>query len=80
MFTNAEPLRVEVGRTWLWQDEVPQLDVGSTVQLDTRGDQDVQVYLDSRLIARGHAVVVGGKLGVEVSELVPDAARDSKSK
>ncbi len=80
MFTNAEPLRVEVGRTWLWQDEVPQLAVGSTVELDTRGDQDVQVYLDSRLIARGHAVVVGGKLGVEVSELVPDAARDPKSK
>ncbi len=80
MFTNAEPLRVEVGRTWLWQDEVPQLAVGSTVQLDTRGDQDVQVYLDSRLIARGHAVVVGGKLGVEVSELVPDAAGDRKSK
>ena len=80
MFTNAEPLRVEVGRTWLWQDEVPQLAVGSTVQLDTRGDQDVQVYLDSRLIARGHAVVVGGKLGVEVSELVPDAARHFKRK
>ena len=79
MSTNAQPLRVEVGRTWLWQDEVPELAVGSTVQLDTRGDQDAGVYLDSRLIARGRAVVVGGKLGVEVSELVPAGARDATS-
>lgn len=79
MFTNAQPLRVEVGRTWLWQDEIPELTVGSTVQLDTRGDQDAGVYLDSRLIARGHAVVVGGKLGVEVSELVPTDAPEGKS-
>jgi len=71
MFADTEPLRVEVGRTWLWPGEVPELTVGSTVELDTRGQQDVQVYLASRLIARGQAVVVGGKLGVEVSEIVP---------
>ena len=79
MFTSAQPLRVEVGRTWLWPGEVPDLAVGSTVQFDTRGDQNVQVYLDHRLIARGHAVVVGGKLGVEVSELVPADAPEGKS-
>ena len=79
MSTSAQPLRVEVGRTWLWQDEVPELVVGSTVQLDTCGDQDVQVCLDGRLIARGHAVVVGGKLGVEVSELVPTDAPEGQS-
>ena len=79
MITSAQPLRVEVGRTWLWQDEVPELTVGSTVHLDTRGDQDVQVYLDHRLIARGHAVVVGGKFGVEVSELVPNDSPEGKS-
>ena len=80
MFTSTEPLRVEVGRTWLWQDEVPHLAVGSTVQLETRGQQEVQVYLESRLIARGLAVVVNGKLGVEVSELIPAETRGSESK
>jgi flagellar motor switch/type III secretory pathway protein FliN len=80
MFTDPQPLRVEVGRTLLWPDEVPELTVGSTVELDTRGDQDVQVYLDNRLIALGSAVVVGGKLGVEVSELALEGARDGKSK
>ncbi|MDP6636820.1 MAG: FliM/FliN family flagellar motor C-terminal domain-containing protein [Phycisphaerae bacterium] len=79
MFTSTPPLRVEVGRTWLWQDEVPELAVGSTVQLDTRGDPDVQVYFDSRLIARGHAVVVDGKLGVEVSELLPTDTQGDKT-
>ena len=79
MFTSAQPLRVEVGRTWLWPGDVPDLAVGSTVQLDARGDQDAGVYLDHRLIARGHAVVVGGKLGVEVSELVPTDAPEVKS-
>ena len=79
MSTNAQPLKVEVGRAWLWQDEVPELAVGSTIQLDARGDQDAQVYLDSHLIARGHAVVVGGKLGVEVSELAPSDAPEGES-
>jgi len=58
---------------------VPELTVGSTVQLDTCGDQDVQVCLAGRLIARGHAVVSGGKFGVEVSELVPTDAPEGKS-
>ena len=79
MFINAQQLRVEVGRAWLWRDEVPELAVGSTVQLDPRGDQDAQVYFDSHLIARGRAVVVGGKLGVEVSELVPNDAPEGKN-
>ena len=80
MFTDAQPLRVEVGRTLLWPGEVPELTVGSTVELDTRGEQDVQVYLDNRLIALGNAVVVGGKLGVEVSELALAGAEGGKSK
>ncbi|MBC8373845.1 MAG: FliM/FliN family flagellar motor switch protein [Phycisphaerae bacterium] len=79
MFTDVQPLRVEVGRTWLWPDEVPELTVGSTVQLDTCGDQDVQICLAGCLIARGHAVVIGGKLGVEVSELVPADIPEGKS-
>jgi flagellar motor switch/type III secretory pathway protein FliN len=80
MFTDAEPLRVEVGRTLLWPGEVPELTVGSTVELDTRGEQDVQVYFDNRLIALGNAVVVGGKLGVEVSELALEGVEDGKNK
>ena len=64
----------------MWRDETPQLDVGSTVQLDTQGEQDVNVYSAGRLIARGRAVVVGGNLGVEVSELVPTDAPEGKSK
>jgi len=79
VFTDQQPLKVELGRTWLWQDEMPDLAVGSTVQLDTRGQQDVQVYLESRLIARGHAVVVGGKLGVEVSEVASGRQQEDKS-
>ena len=80
MVTKAQPLRVEVGRTWLWPAEIPELTVGSTIELDTRGDQDAGVYLDNRLIACGQAVVVGGKLGVEVSELVRSHTQDDKSK
>ncbi|MCP4375005.1 MAG: hypothetical protein GY794_02320 [bacterium] len=79
MFTNAQPLRMEVGRAWLWPDEVPDLDIGSTIEFDTRGDRDSGVYIDNRLVARGHAVVVEGKLGIEVSELVPGDTAEGKS-
>ncbi len=79
MSTNAQPLRVEVGRTWLWPGEVPELTIGSTVELDTRGEADAGVYLDNRLIACGQAVIVGGKLGIEVSQLLPSGVQDNKS-
>jgi len=59
-----------VGRTWLWQDEVGSLSVGSTVELDTRGESGIEVYFDRCLIARGNAVVVGDNLGVEITEVV----------
>jgi flagellar motor switch/type III secretory pathway protein FliN len=80
MFTDTQPLRVEVGRTLLWPGEVPELVVGSTVELDTRGDQEMQVYLDNRLIALGHAVVVAGKLGIEISELAQASGPEGKSR
>jgi len=67
---DRQPLRVKVGRTWLWPAEVGSLTVGSTVELDTRADEDIEVYLDRCLVARGHAVVVADTIGVRITEIV----------
>jgi len=74
MFTDRQTLRVKLGRTWLWPREVGSLAVGSTVELDTRAAEDIEVYLDRCLVARGQAVVVGDNLGVEITEIVRSAA------
>lgn len=65
-------LRIEVGKTWLWAEDVERLAVGSTVELDGQADSDVTVYLNGRLVAKGQPVVVDGNLGIRVQEVVND--------
>ena len=67
-------LRIEIGKTWLWQHDIASLAAGSTVELDARTGGGMDVYLNSRLIARGEPVVVNGRLGVRVLEVIDPVA------
>lgn len=73
MFADPNPLRIEVGRAWLWAHDVARLEAGATVVLDAPADGDMAVYLNGRLVARGEPVVVGGRMGVRVREVAATA-------
>ena len=69
---DHEPLvlRIELGRTRLTPDEVCRLRTGSVVSFDGQIGEPAAIYAGERLIGRGEVVVVGGRIGVRVVELL----------
>ncbi len=68
---NAEvELRLELGRTRLHPDEVNLLRSGSVISLDESANEPVSVYAGGRLVARGDVLVLDGKIGVRICEIV----------
>ena len=63
-------LRIELGRTHLQPDDVQQLRSGSVLSLDGALGEPAAIYAADRLIGRGEIVVVNGKIGVRVTELI----------
>lgn len=65
----SNDLRIEIGRTWIWTEEISRMRVGSTVELEGTEGSDVSVYFNGRLIAKGQPVVVKGNIGVRITEV-----------
>jgi flagellar motor switch protein FliN len=63
-------LRITLGRTRLQPDDVEKLRSGSVLLFDTPSSDPATIHAGGRLIGRGEVVVVGGKIGVRVTELV----------
>jgi flagellar motor switch protein FliN len=63
-------LRIELGRTRLQPDGVEKLRSGSVLSLDGSAGEPAAIYAGERLIGRGEIVVVDGKIGVRVVELL----------
>jgi flagellar motor switch protein FliN len=63
-------LRIELGRTRLLPDDVQQLRSGSVVSLGGPLGDPAAIYADGQLVGRGEVVVVDGKIGVRVTELI----------
>lgn len=63
-------ISIELGRTELLIEEVLKLREGSVVSLDQRAGDPVDIVANGRLIARGELLVVDGKFGVRLSEVL----------
>jgi flagellar motor switch protein FliN/FliY len=57
------------GRRQLTLREVLELTSGSVVELDRQVEEPVELLLDSKVIARGEAVVIDGNYGLRVTEV-----------
>ena len=62
-------VRIELGRGWMWAQELASLGPGSMVQLQTLSDQLVDVYAGGRLVARGELVCMDGNFALCVREV-----------
>jgi flagellar motor switch protein FliN/FliY len=60
---------IELGRARLPLAEVLALAPGSLVMLDRAAHDPVDLYVGSRLYARGEVVVVGDKYGIRITSL-----------
>jgi flagellar motor switch protein FliN len=66
-------LKIELGRTQLYLEEVLKLRKGSVVPLDKLAGDPVDIYVNGRLIARGEVLVMNDNFCVRVAELIAGA-------
>ena len=69
---------VELGRTKLLVKDILQLNQGSVVELTKLAGEPLDVFVNSKLVARGEAVVVNEKFGVRLVDIVSPNERVEK--
>ena len=68
-------LSVELGRTRVPIKQVLQLKPGSIIELDSVAGEPVDVLVNGYLIAQGEVVVVNGKFGIRLTDVVTPSER-----
>jgi flagellar motor switch protein FliN/FliY len=63
-------LRIELGRTHMYLEDVLKLKRGSVVTLDKLAGDPVDVFVNGRLVARGEVLVLNDNFCVRVTELL----------
>jgi len=66
-------LKIELGRTNMYLEDVLKLRKGAVVPLDKLAGDPVDIYVNGRLIARGEVLVLNDNFCVRVAELVATA-------
>lgn len=69
-------LRIELGRTHMYLEDVLRLCKGSVVPLDKLAGDPVDIFVNGRLIARGEVLVLNDNFCVRVAELVAGAGAE----
>lgn len=63
-------LKIELGRTQMYLEDVLKLGKGSVVPLDKLAGDPVDIFVNERLIARGEVLVLNDNFCVRVAELI----------
>ncbi len=63
-------LKIELGRTQMYLEDVLKLRKGAVVPLDKLAGDPVDIYVNGRLIARGEVLVLNDNFCVRVNELL----------
>ncbi len=71
-------LAVELGRTRILVKDLLGLNQGAVVELGKLAGELLDVYVNSKLVARGEAVVVNEKFGVRLVDIISPAERVEK--
>ncbi len=71
-------LTVELGRTKLLVRDVLQLNQGAVVELSKLAGEPLDVFVNSKLVARGEAVVVNDKFGIRLVDVISPNERMEK--
>lgn len=66
---------VEVGRSKILLKDLLKMGEGYVIELDKLAGEPLDLYVNSKLIARGEAVMVGDKFGIRLNEVVSTADR-----
>lgn len=70
VFDVPVSVQAVIGRTTLEVSKLLELGEGSVLELDRRVGEAIDIYVNSRLVARGEVVVVDDRLGVTMTEII----------
>ncbi len=62
-------VRVELGRTDMYIEDVLKLGLGSVIELDKLAGDPVDIYVNRRLVARGEVIVLNDNFCVRISNI-----------
>ncbi|EKD34201.1 MAG: hypothetical protein ACD_75C02429G0008 [uncultured bacterium] len=68
-------ISVEVGRSKVLLRDLLKMGEGYVIELDKLAGEPLDLYVNSRLIARGEAVMVGDKFGIRLTDVVSTSDR-----
>jgi flagellar motor switch protein FliN/FliY len=68
-------ISVEVGRSRILLKDLLQMGEGYVIELDKLAGDPLDLYVNSRLIAKGEAVMIGEKFGIRLTEVVNTSER-----
>ncbi|TYP00199.1 flagellar motor switch protein FliN/FliY [Geothermobacter ehrlichii] len=66
---------VEVGRSRILVKDLLQMREGYVIELDKLAGEPLDLYVNSKLIARGEAVLAGDKFGLRLTDVISPAER-----
>jgi flagellar motor switch protein FliN/FliY len=69
-------VKVELGRTLMYVEDVLRLNENSVIELDKLAGDPVDVYVNDRHVARGEVLVVNDNFCVRVSEIIQPMGDD----
>ncbi len=70
-------LKIELGRTHMYLEDVLKLRKGAVVPLDKLAGDPVDVYVNQRLVARGEVLVLNDSFCVRIAELIAGVGASS---
>ena len=73
VFDVPVSVQAVIGRTTLEVSKLLELGEGSVLELDRRVGEAIDIYVNSRLVARGEVVVVDDRLGVTMTEIIKNS-------
>jgi flagellar motor switch protein FliN/FliY len=68
---------IELGRSEMLVEDVLRLGAGSVVELDKLAGDPVDVYVNSRLVARGEVLVLNDNFCIRISEIVANLEEEA---
>ncbi len=69
-------VKVELGRTRMYVEDVLRLNENSIIELDKLAGDPVDIYVNDRRVARGEVLVVNDNFCVRVSEIIQPIGDD----
>ena len=73
VFDVPVSVQAVIGRTTIEVSKLLELSQGSVLELDRRVGEAIDIYVNSRLVARGEVVVVDDRLGVTMTEIIKNS-------